>query len=103
MVIKTIVKHSVIIEKFCQIIGPSGKYQIVNQGYIAAFKIVCNVTDNSEFKADAQNFATEGKKLQELYNFPEPEPGEWTKRGNVDEYLDNRIKNSEYSWCGDWR
>jgi len=72
---------------------PSGQYEIMNEGYIAAFKIACNVIDDEEFKADAKKFATEGKKLQELYNFCEPEPGVWTKRQNVDQSIDNLIDN----------
>ena len=72
-------------------LGPSGKYEIMNEGYIVAFKIACDVIDDEEFKTDAKEFATEGKKLQELYNFCEPEPGEWTKRQNVDQCIDNLI------------
>ena len=74
-------------------LGPSGKYEIMNEGYIAAFKIACDVIDDEEFKTDAKEFATEGKKLQELYNFCEPEPGVWTKRQNVDQCIDNLIDN----------
>ena len=75
------------------ILGPSGKYEIMNEGYIAAFKIACDVIDDEEFKEDAKNFAIEGKKLQELYNFCEPEPGVWAKRQDVDQCIDNLIDN----------
>ena len=78
---------------FCRITGPSGQYEIMNEGYIAAFKIACDVIDDEEFKADAKNFAIEGKKLQELYNFCEPEPGVWAKRQDVDQCIDNLIDN----------
>ena len=62
-------------------LAPSGIYEITNEGFIAAFKIVCNVDDDDrEFKIDAKKFATEGEKLQKLYNFSQPEPGEWKKR-----------------------
>ena len=98
MFIKSNMKYNVLIETFCllkiyHILGPSGKYEIMNEGYIAAFKIACDVIDDEEFKADAKNFAIEGKKLQELYNFCEPEPGVWTKRQNVDQCIDNLINN----------
>ena len=73
-------------------LAPSGAYEIMNEGFIAAFKIVCNVDNDEEFKIDAKNFAIEGEKLQKLYNFSQPEPGVWKKRQDVDKMVDQLMQ-----------
>ena len=42
-------------------LAPSGQYEIMNEGYIAAFKIACDEIDDEAFKADAKVFASKGK------------------------------------------
>jgi len=74
---------------------PAGLYELCNEGFITCFKIACGLIIDDEFKLDAKQFAVEGEKLQKLYGFLNPEEGEWRKRQNIDEMIDNLIEERE--------
>lgn len=76
---------------------PGGLYELCNEGFITSFKIACDVIIDDEFKKDAKKFAIEGENLQKTYGFLEPEIGEWKRRQNVDEMIDNLIEKKERS------
>ena len=54
----------------------------------------------SEFKRNAVNFAVAGKKLQGIFNFVNPEKGEWEKRIDFDKWIQEESKNLSYGSCG---
>jgi len=74
---------------------PAVLYELCNEGFITSFKLACGVIIDDEFKSDAKLFAVEGEKLQKLYGFLNPEIGEWRKRQNIEEMIDNLIEESE--------
>ena len=95
--------HCVVIcpqdHSFFALASPGPLYTRVESGFVSS-AIGFHLSKKEEFKRDAIQFATAGKKLQKIFGFMIPEDGEWKKRISFENWMKNQDSIEWLARCG---